>query len=185
MHTLGNSARCPHSRVSTHVKDSMDDEISYRTKPEWREVIAKYEQHFRIDIALQDSPDFDLALCFVNTSDETLILPFSNKSKKAEWLSLYIMNGEQRSVATSAIRVNFGASEPVYPMVEPGAGFVYQLTGHYEKDHLVFPACKYALQPNASYRLYFRHIQLQSNTLDWRYAGGTDEVLNYGNRCHY
>lgn len=118
-----------------------------------------------IDLACTSSAGrVTFSIVFRNASDEPHKLPFSNRSRKAEYWGLRLEDAQGQPVKPQrTMIVNPRVPDPdVHPLAS-GETWTYELTGELTDAGLEFPAAIFPLRKGESYLARFAYKGVASN----------------------
>ncbi|WP_046243419.1 hypothetical protein [Hymenobacter terrenus] len=111
-----------------------------------------------------DEAGFTIA--FVNTADTPQELVFSNRSHKAEFLGLRILDASGQRVEPVRHLIIKPLSDPDgRRWLQPGERWEHELQGTLVKEGLAFPTLIFPLAPQQSYTAQFVYQRVPSNTV--------------------
>lgn len=106
------------------------------------------------------------AIAFVNTADTPQELVFSNRSHKAEFLGLRILDAHgQRVEPVRHLLIKPLPDPDGRRWLKPGERWEYELRGTLVKEGLAFPTLTFPLLPQQSYTAQFVYQRVASNTV--------------------
>lgn len=108
-------------------------------------------------------------ITFRNESNVTQELPFSNRSRKAEYWGLQVEDGEGCKVAPERTHIfTPRVPDPDLHVLVSGQLWAYDLVGEVTEDGLEFPASLFRLHRGKSYCIIFKYKGMASNQVAFK-----------------